>query len=51
MAYEGGRGAFVIPYLVALLLAGIPLLFLDYAMGPPVPRVRAAGLPAGVALP
>jgi NSS family neurotransmitter:Na+ symporter len=33
VAYEGGGGAFVIPYLVALLLAGIPLLFLDYAMG------------------
>ena len=33
VAYEGGGGAFVIPYLVALLVAGIPLLFLDYAMG------------------
>lgn len=33
VAYEGGGGAFVIPYLVALLLAGIPLLFLDYSLG------------------
>lgn len=33
VAYEHGGGAFVIPYLVALLTAGIPLLFLDYAIG------------------
>ncbi|WP_252976007.1 sodium-dependent transporter [Janibacter melonis] len=33
VAYEGGGGAFLVPYLVALLLAGIPMLFLDYAMG------------------
>lgn len=33
VAYENGGGAFVIPYLVALLTAGIPLLFLDYAIG------------------
>lgn len=33
IAYENGGGAFVIPYLVALLTAGIPLLFLDYAVG------------------
>ena len=32
-AYEGGGGAFMIPYAVALLAAGIPLLFLDYAIG------------------
>ena len=31
VAYEGGGGAFLIPYLCALLTAGIPLLFLDYA--------------------
>lgn len=31
--YENGGGAFMIPYLVALLTAGIPLLFLDYAIG------------------
>lgn len=31
--YENGGGAFIIPYLVALLTAGIPLLFLDYAIG------------------
>ncbi|HWK80215.1 MAG TPA: hypothetical protein VNP95_05590, partial [Thermomicrobiales bacterium] len=33
IAYENGGGAFLIPYLVALLTAGIPLLFLDYAIG------------------
>lgn len=33
VAYENGGGAFLIPYLVALLSAGIPLLFLDYAIG------------------
>ncbi|WP_143413767.1 sodium-dependent transporter [Haemophilus paracuniculus] len=31
--YENGGGAFIIPYLVALLTAGIPLLFLDFAIG------------------
>ena len=31
--YETGGGAFLIPYLIALLTAGIPLLFLDYAIG------------------
>lgn len=33
VAYENGGGAFIIPYLIALLCAGIPLLFLDYAIG------------------
>jgi NSS family neurotransmitter:Na+ symporter len=33
VAYENGGGAFIIPYLVALLAAGIPFLFLDYALG------------------
>ncbi len=33
VAYENGGGAFIIPYLVALLCAGIPFLFLDYALG------------------
>lgn len=33
VAYENGGGAFLIPYLVALLTAGIPFLFLDYAIG------------------
>ncbi len=31
--YENGGGAFIIPYIIALLTAGIPLLFLDYAIG------------------
>ncbi|MGJ3509775.1 sodium-dependent transporter [Enemella sp. A6] len=33
VAYASGSGAFLIPYLVALLTAGIPILFLDYAIG------------------
>lgn len=33
VAYENGGGAFLIPYLAALLTAGIPLLFFDYAVG------------------
>jgi NSS family neurotransmitter:Na+ symporter len=33
VAYENGGGAFVIPYLVALLTAGLPFLFLDYGLG------------------
>ncbi|MGB3828966.1 MAG: sodium-dependent transporter [Ornithinimicrobium sp.] len=33
VAYENGGGAFIIPYLVALLTAGLPFLLLDYGMG------------------
>ena len=33
VAYENGGGAFVIPYLIAIFAAGLPLLFLDYAVG------------------
>ncbi|MBZ8178334.1 sodium-dependent transporter [Corynebacterium sp. 3HC-13] len=33
VAYDSGGGAFLIPYIVALLTAGIPLLFFDYAIG------------------
>ncbi|MDE0573284.1 sodium-dependent transporter [Demequina sp. B12] len=32
-AYDNGGGAFMIPYLVALITAGIPILFLDHALG------------------
>ncbi|MGB3605130.1 MAG: sodium-dependent transporter [Gordonia sp. (in: high G+C Gram-positive bacteria)] len=39
VAYESGGGAFLIPYLIALVTAGIPILFLDYAIGH---RFRAA---------
>ncbi|GAA1811527.1 sodium-dependent transporter [Nesterenkonia flava] len=33
ITYENGGGAFLIPYLIALLTAGIPILLLDYAIG------------------
>lgn len=33
VAYDNGGGAFMVPYLVALLVAGIPILFFDYAIG------------------
>lgn len=33
VAYENGGGAFLIPYIVAIFTAGLPILFLDYAMG------------------
>ena len=31
VAYENGGGAFVLPYLIALLTAGLPFLLLDVA--------------------
>lgn len=33
IAYDNGGGAFMFPYLVALLTAGLPFLFFDYAIG------------------
>lgn len=33
VAYENGGGAFLIPYLIALLTAAIPILLLEYAVG------------------
>ncbi len=33
VTYENGGGAFLIPYLVALLTAGLPILLFDYAIG------------------
>lgn len=33
VAYTNGGGAFLVPYVVALLAIGLPVLFLDYAIG------------------
>lgn len=33
VAYTNGGGAFLVPYLIALLAIGIPVLLLDYALG------------------
>lgn len=33
VAYKNGGGAFIIPYLIALITAGLTMLFLDYAIG------------------
>lgn len=33
VAYSNGGGAFMVPYLIALLCVGIPFLLLDYAIG------------------
>lgn len=33
VAYENGGGAFLLPYLFALLTAGIPLLIMEFTMG------------------
>lgn len=33
VAYANGGGAFLVPYLVSLVCVGIPILFLDYAIG------------------
>lgn len=48
VAYDNGGGAFMIPYLVALLTAGIPMLIMMYSLGhrfrgsPPVAFRRLA---------
>ncbi|MGB3258146.1 MAG: sodium-dependent transporter [Ornithinimicrobium sp.] len=33
VAYENGGGAFIVPYLVALVTAGLPFLLMDYGIG------------------
>ncbi|WP_375003073.1 sodium-dependent transporter [Aeromicrobium sp. CTD01-1L150] len=33
VAYENGGGAFLLPYLLAFITAGVPILYLDYAVG------------------
>ena len=45
IAFKYGGGAFLIPYFVALLTAGIPLLILEFGLG----RMMQAGAPAAFA--
>jgi NSS family neurotransmitter:Na+ symporter len=45
IAYTNGGGAFLVPFFVALLTAGIPLMILEYAMG----RKMQAGAPTSFA--
>jgi len=33
LAYQHGGGAFLVPYVIALLTAGIPLLILEFGLG------------------
>ncbi|CAN5556163.1 sodium-dependent transporter [soil metagenome] len=40
VAYENGGGAFLIPYFIALLTAGIPILILEWSLGN---KYRGAG--------
>ena len=40
VVYENGGGAFLLPYFIALVTAGIPLLIMEYAIGN---KYRAAG--------
>jgi NSS family neurotransmitter:Na+ symporter len=38
LTHKFGGGAFLIPYLIALLIVGIPLLILEYALGQKIQR-------------
>ncbi len=33
MAHEHGGGAFLVPYLVALVVAGVPIMIIEYGLG------------------
>ncbi len=45
VAYENGGGAFFIPYLIALITTGIPLLMLEFHIG----KESGKAAPAGIA--
>lgn len=45
VCYQNGGGAFLIPFLIALITAGIPLLILEFALG----QKMQAGAPGAIA--
>lgn len=48
LAGKYGGGAFLIPYLIALVLVGVPLLMLELAVGQKMQQGAIASYPLGI---